>query len=1395
MANEIIDFRGERERHTQVLGRESVFRKLDRYLSQDGCNWVLVKGTPGMGKSAILAHYLKGLRRDGQTMPHHFLQRDFEDLGRPEVVAQNLAAQVEKLFSLQAHRDARPAFRLREVLQRVSEEVLVPRGERLILVVDGLDEAKPGPLGENPLPQFLPPALPKGVQVLCSSRPTYPYLSWLERQDGIHFIDLDDANWSDSNGEAVRAYWTTVARRFEPPLTPGFIDEAVRSARGNLLHAQMLSRWLEDLPEAQRRVELLPQGLDGVLTGLWERIQELPGEDRAVAFEGLSLLTVAREALSLPTLAAVAGWPSQEKGERFLRATRPFLLKVPVDGVDKTGWRPFHESFSAFIKEKLGEDGLLREHHRLAQSLCPWPVEESGGKFRRRYALRHAVTHWLEAGEGSRARSLCEDMGYLEAKCREVGVIAVEADLGAVSEKDTGPGRELLRDLHRAVRAESHWLNRHQEALALLVYNRLLCSGRTREGIEKALRFPLGAPGLRLRHPVKISGDEIRTLKSHDNKVKGCAVTADGRRVVSASSDRTLKVWELETGQVVATLKGHEDSVKGCAVTADGRVVSVSNDGTLRVWELETGRLLRTLGGHSGVVNGCAVTADGRRAMSASDDKTLRVWDLETGQCLATLTGHEGLVKACAVTADGRRAVSASADRTLKVWCLETGQCLATLQGHESWVQGCLVTADGRVVSASDDKTLRVWDLETGHWLATLTGHEDRVHGCAVTADGQRLVSVSADTTLKVWCLKTGQCLATLRGHEGWVNGCTVTGDGRVVSACDDKTLKVWDLEVGHALASLDSRGDWVKGCAVTADGRLAVSTSKDKTLKVWDLETGQVVATLEGHGDAVRGCAVAPGERVVSASKDRTLKVWSLETHQDLTTFEGHSGVVNGCAVIGQGRVVSASSDKTLKVWSLRTGECLSTLEGHEDGVMGCAVTGDGKVVSASADRTLKVWRPETGEVLDTLRGHDGMVKGCVVTGDGKVVSASADKTLKVWGLRKGAVPATLRGHDDVVKGCAVTGDGKVVSASKDRTLKVWDLQSGRCLQTLYGNSSFECVAAARDMICAGDSLGNVWILDASSAPATSVPRTRRKPAALKADRNQSQDLGVVIALKEEFRVFRDVLKSLSGHLRPKRSQHTGQIDYAFEFPGSSHRCVVTFIDDMNPGPAALCTERLITRWKPRTVVMLGIAAGIHPDVRIGDVVIARQVDNYQDSAKAVPAATPAAFELMPGGSVYRGDHDFVTSASHLEFAQENAFRDWRRTCQEALLQHIPGEARSELVRQGLIRPEPELLSVHLASGPVVGAAREFSQWLRQKRDRNLMAMDMESAGLMASAIKRIEPKRTLVIRGISDYGDERKSMLDSVEGGALRRYAMHNATQFLRLLLETGVIPHGGR
>ncbi len=141
-----------------------------------------------MGKSAILTTWLARREAAGAAVPHHFIRRGAYDWDDPSQLVGSLVAQLEERFALQepeADERLHPAARLHRMLSRVSSHQLAPRNERLVVVIDGLDEYDPpATTAGDPLAAFLPHALPAGVSVLCASRPRHPYVASLAARDG-----------------------------------------------------------------------------------------------------------------------------------------------------------------------------------------------------------------------------------------------------------------------------------------------------------------------------------------------------------------------------------------------------------------------------------------------------------------------------------------------------------------------------------------------------------------------------------------------------------------------------------------------------------------------------------------------------------------------------------------------------------------------------------------------------------------------------------------------------------------------------------------------------------------------------------------------------------------------------------------------------------------------------------------------------------------------------------------------------------------------------------------------------------------------------------------------------------------------------------------------------------
>jgi WD40 repeat protein len=133
-------------------------------------------------------------------------------------------------------------------------------------------------------------------------------------------------------------------------------------------------------------------------------------------------------------------------------------------------------------------------------------------------------------------------------------------------------------------------------------------------------------------------GSELALLAGHSAGVYSCVTSPDGRRILSASHDQTLRIWDAASAKMLRTLSGHTSAVTACAVSPDGRwIVSAGKDGTLKTWDLASGEEGCTLRGHASAVGGCAVCPDGQRIVSVSEDGMLRVWDAALQTELASM--------------------------------------------------------------------------------------------------------------------------------------------------------------------------------------------------------------------------------------------------------------------------------------------------------------------------------------------------------------------------------------------------------------------------------------------------------------------------------------------------------------------------------------------------------------------------------------------------------------------------------------------------------------------------------------------------------------------------------------------------------------------------------------
>lgn len=373
----------------------------------------------------------------------------------------------------------------------------------------------------------------------------------------------------------------------------------------------------------------------------------------------------------------------------------------------------------------------------------------------------------------------------------------------------------------------------------------------------------------------------------HDSNVEAVCFLHDKDQIIFGDKHGYVHIYCSEKEEVIDTLKGHTSTVSSISVSDDGRwIVSASHDHTVRIWDSSANPISATvLEGHTNWIRSVDISPDGRFIVSGSDDRTIRVWDTrKTPVSARILNGHTGTVTSVSMCGNGRWVVSGSWDGTVRVWEVRASTISEmVLYRHTYWVTSVSISSDGRwIASASNDHTIRVWDTIAKPLSASvLDGHTDPVTSVSISCDGRWIVSGSDDRTVRIWdTTATPISSIVLNGHSGMVTSVSMSRDGQwILSGSWDRTVRIWDTHT-HQIPSNGVEGHTmsVTSVSMSRDGRWIVSGSRDRTVWLWDADgnvnSGRV---LNGHLKWVTSVSIsADGRWIASAGDDGLVLVWN---------------------------------------------------------------------------------------------------------------------------------------------------------------------------------------------------------------------------------------------------------------------------------------------------------------------------------------------------------------------------------------------------------------------------------------------------------------------------------------------------------------------------------------
>jgi WD40 repeat protein len=485
------------------------------------------------------------------------------------------------------------------------------------------------------------------------------------------------------------------------------------------------------------------------------------------------------------------------------------------------------------------------------------------------------------------------------------------------------------------------------------------------------------------------STGKVRRVLARGGAVLAVAFAQDGSTLASGGADKTIRLWNVQTGAAIRVLSGHEDSITTLAFSPDGSTLaSGSNDKTVRVWDTRSGNALQTLMAHSKPVRAVAFSSDGKILASSGIDRRIFLWDARSGRQLQSISELKHVSRALAF-APKENSLAAGSWSAVELWNANTGALEASYEERPRWTQALAYSPDGKTLATTggSDKLVYVWSATTGRLMRTLTGSKGILRCVTFSRDGKWIAAGSKESSagpceILLWRAADGALMRRWPGHKDAIDSLAFSPDGKTLASGSSDgngkkrrdEIKIWNPQNGALLRSFSGAPGWVKSLAFSPDGKLLASANSGQrdqgVVEVWNPQTGKLLRTLAGYRGWVASVAFAgDGSTLAGAGRDGIVRIWNARTGKFLKAMTHGAGVRSLSFSRDRSTLASGGADNLVRLWDIKSGKQLHLLRGHESSVETVAFSPNGKTLaSGSVDTSVRIWNPREGRELAEL-------------------------------------------------------------------------------------------------------------------------------------------------------------------------------------------------------------------------------------------------------------------------------------------------------------------------------------------------------------------------------------------------------------------------------------------
>ena len=385
------------------------------------------------------------------------------------------------------------------------------------------------------------------------------------------------------------------------------------------------------------------------------------------------------------------------------------------------------------------------------------------------------------------------------------------------------------------------------------------------------------------------------------------------------------------TGIRTAILPGHTDRVDALAFLPDGTsLVSGSNDKTIKLWDVQTGGLAKTFYGHTATVWSVSISANCTVIASGSSDKTIRLWDIQTEECHCVIEQQDMVYHVVFYPPDPQHLMFVSGD---KVWYWDISQD----QTHHTDNGSCIAfSSDGAQFISCQGKDILVHNPSSGATVAEFCVANSSTRGCCFSPDG-KLIAVAAGHIAYVYDITSPypHPSKAFIGHTDHVSSLAFSSPSSLISSSTDGSVKFWQigsLQTGPALTDPKSTpltSAEIKTITLQAEDGIAISSDSEGMVRTWDILTGHCKMSFQtpAKGPEYSDIQLIDSGLILVWYLYEKIYIWDVEKERPCHTIDvalDFGDNAHDVKISGDGSKVFCLSWSAIKAWSILTGEAV---------------------------------------------------------------------------------------------------------------------------------------------------------------------------------------------------------------------------------------------------------------------------------------------------------------------------------------------------------------------------------------------------------------------------------------------------------------------------------------